>query len=153
MALSRNPVLAAICIVFFVFAFFQLLTGKYLGKTRSVLPPEFEAKRVTIAARHNQIVGVMVLLLLAAILSIAVVLRDSPRMWTFLAIAVLGLAEFFAIKRLLKYDEQLCVRFGFLCPHCHKPLYEARSFISLNGVCPKCRRSILPAAQHSAVLS
>jgi uncharacterized membrane protein YuzA (DUF378 family) len=152
-ALSRNNALAGICILFFLFAFLQLLTGKYLGKAKSILPPELETKRVSIATKHNQIVALMLLSLFAALFSIVALLRGSPRMWAFFAIAVLGLAELYAIRRLFKYDEQLCERCGFVCPHCHKPLYEPRSFINLNGLCPKCGKSILLGAQHSPVLS
>jgi uncharacterized membrane protein YuzA (DUF378 family) len=152
-AMSGSNASAVICIVFFLFAFLQLLTGKYLGKAESILPPELETKRVLIATKHNQIVVLMLLSLFAALFSIVALLRGSPRMWAFYAIAVFGLAELYAIRRLFKYDEQLCERLGFVCPHCHKPLYEPRSFININGLCPKCGKSILVDAQHSAVLS
>jgi len=152
-AMSRNNALALICVVFFLFAFFQLLTGKYLGKPESILPPELETKRVSIATKHNQIVVLMLLSLFTALFSIVALMHGSPRMWAFFAIAVVGLAELYAIRRLFKYDEQLCARFGFICPHCHKPLYEPRSFVNLNGLCPKCGKSILLDAQHSPVLS
>jgi hypothetical protein len=148
-ALSRDFVIAGICVLFFLFAFFQLLSGKYLGKSTSVLPHELETKRISIATRHNQIVGVMILSVIVAIFLIVALLRGSPRIWTLLAIAVVGGVEFYVIRRVFKYDEHMCEQLGFICPHCHKPLYEPHSFINLNGQCPKCRKSLLNEAQRS----
>jgi phage FluMu protein Com len=31
----------------------------------------------------------------------------------------------------------------FMCPHCRKPLYDARSFISVNGRCPHCKEGVV----------
>jgi|HubBroStandDraft_1064217.scaffolds.fasta_scaffold07438_2 uncharacterized membrane protein YuzA (DUF378 family) len=115
-AMSRNNAIAAIFIIFFLFAFLQPLTGKYLGKAESILPLELETKRILIATRHNQIVVLMLLSLFAALFSIVALMCGSPRMWAFFAIAVVGLAELSAIRRLFKYDEQLCERLGFICP-------------------------------------
>src|SRR5215469_3559992 len=138
---SRDTCLAGLCIFLFLFGFFQLVTGKYLGKAKSILPPELETKRISIATRHNQIVGALVLFVIGALFSIAFFLRSHPRIWTLLAIAAAGGTELYAIRRLFKYDEEICEKLGFTCPRCHKPLYEPRSFINLNGKCPKCGQS------------
>ena len=148
-ALSKNDVLAGVCIAFVVFAFFQLLTGKYVGKAKSILPPSMEAKRISIATKHNQIVSALVLFVVVALFSIVVLLHNSPRIWTLLAIIVVGLVEFFAIRRVFKYDEQMCNQLGFTCPLCGKPLYEPRSFININGKCPKCGQSVVPDQERS----
>jgi hypothetical protein len=85
----------------------------------------------------------MLLGLFTALFSSIALLRHGSRLWTVLAIVVVGLAEVFGIRRLFKHDDQMCERLGFMCPHCHKPLYEPRSFINVNGKCPKCGRSIV----------
>jgi hypothetical protein len=145
---TLNALFAGIFILLFFFAIFQLLTGKYVGKAKSILPPEVETKRIAIATKHNQIAGLMALSVFAGIFLIVELLRGLPRTWKIVAIVALGIAEIHAIRSLFRYDEELCGRFGFVCPHCHKPLYEPRSFINVNGLCPKCRKSVLPTS-HS----
>jgi ribosomal protein L22 len=51
------------------FRVFQLLRRRSVGQAKSVLPPTMEAKRISIATKHNQIVGVMVLFLIVALFS------------------------------------------------------------------------------------
>lgn len=77
-------------------------------------------------------------------LLIAFLLRGLPHIWILLLLVMV--MEFFAIREIIRYDEEMCERLGFLCPHCHKALYESRSFINLNAKCPKCRKNILELA-------
>jgi hypothetical protein len=148
---SANTFLAGACILFFVLGFYQILSGKYCKKVKSILPAELEQKRIEIAVRHNQLVGVLLLAFFGALFSCVTLLRHGPRFLMVLAMVLLLCAEFYAIRRLFKYDEQMCEQWGFMCPHCHKPLYEPRSFINLNGRCPKCQKSILTDAIRSSV--
>ena len=119
-----------------------------LWSMKSVLPRDLETKRVAIAKRHNRLVGALVLSLFAfAIIALALFLvgpRRPIRTGTFIAggTIVFGL-EAVGIWRILKYDEQMCVETGFMCPLCGKPLYEARNFALLRGECPKCHKSVL----------
>jgi len=116
----------------------------------SVLPLDLESKRLTIAKKHNR----LVLALMLAMLGVAVVallIRNSlttsarplPLGIILLVLSLMGGLEFVGLIRIFKYDNQMCRELGFVCPHCHKPLYEPRSWISLNGLCPKCKKSIL----------
>src|SRR5450631_814569 len=105
---SMNSLFAGIFILLFLFAFFQLLTGKYVGKAKSILPLELEMKRIAIATKHNQIAGLMALSVFAGIFLIVALLRGLPRAWTIVAIVALGIAEIYAIRNLFKYDEELC---------------------------------------------
>jgi hypothetical protein len=153
MVMTRDTILAAAFILFVFFAFFQLLSRKYVGKAKSILPPDLEAKRIKIATRHNQLVGVMLLAVLTLLFSSVAIFRHNSRWWTVLAIVLVGAAEIAALRRLFKYDKQMCEQHGFMCPHCQKPLYEPRSFINLNGQCPKCKQSILTEVQRSPALA
>jgi hypothetical protein len=147
--MTRDTILAAVFILFVFFAFFQILSGKYLGKAKSVLPPDLEAKRLRIATRHNQLVGVMLLSVITLLFSSVALFRHNSWWWTVLAVVLVGTAEIAAMRRLFKYDKQMCEQYGFMCPHCQKPLYEPRSFINLNAQCPKCGKRILTDAQGS----
>ena len=53
---------------------------------------------------------------------------------------------------LIRYDDEMCEQMGFICPNCHKPLYEPRSFMNQNGRCPKCRQIIFSDSGHVAEL-
>jgi hypothetical protein len=37
----------------------------------------------------------------------------------------------------------MCRRLGYVCPLCHKPLYEPGAATYLTGACPKCKKNIL----------
>jgi hypothetical protein len=150
-SINSGTFLAAICILLFSLAFFQLLSGKYWGKAKSILPRELESRRIAIGTRHNQMVGIMSLVALAALFLIIIFLAHTRGFW--IAMVGLGSMEVVALRRLFRYDDQMCEQLGFICLHCHKPLYESRSFINLNGRCPKCRKSVLRDTQRSAVLS
>jgi hypothetical protein len=111
---------------------------------KSDLPAPLEAKRLAIARIHNRLVlGLLVSLFLAVALSVAV----FPRPWHWPMVVLVGVtilvAEFWSLYRIFQYDKTLSVRYGYLCPHCHAPLYEPRSFINVTGLCPKCRRSVV----------
>ena len=112
---------------------------------QTVLPPELERKRVQIATIHNWlVVGLLAAVFAAWFLLLAVAASFSVRP---IALAAgLGLVlpcAGYGVYRVFQYDKVLCRRLDFICPHCHQPLYEPRSFINLNGLCPKCRQSIL----------
>lgn len=108
---------------------------------KSVLPADLESKRVAIATRHNQFVVVMLLALCAVLFSLVAVVDRGSLLWT--TLAMVGIGEVYGIRRLIKYDDRMCERLGFMCPYCHKPLYEPRGFINANGKCPKCSRSVI----------
>ena len=112
---------------------------------KSVLPEALEAKRVSIARKHNQLVCGLLFALLALMLVVALSVRNRPRQpaWLVSGFLVIGGMEAYGIYRILQHDKQMCFRLGFLCPHCGKPLYEPRNFINMNGKCPKCHMSVL----------
>jgi hypothetical protein len=115
-------------------------------RMKSILPPDLELKRLTIAKRHNQ----LVLALSSVVLSLAFIFivsalygRTLPRSQFIVALLIVGTAEAYGIYRILQYDKEMSSQLGFMCPHCQQPLYEPRSFINMNGRCPKCQKSIL----------
>src|SRR5579864_126825 len=109
LASRRGTSLAPAFLVLVLVPFFQI-ARKYLSKPKSVLPPELESKRVSIATRHNQIVVAMLLALFVALFSLIPLLRTGSLTWTVLAIATVGIAEVYGIRRILKYDDQMCER-------------------------------------------
>jgi hypothetical protein len=149
-SIISGKLLPAFCILFFLLAFFPILTGRYWGKAKSILPNELESKRIAIGTRHNRLVGMMTLVALAALFLTIVYLAHTREFWV--GIVGLGTIEVYALRRVLQYDDQMCKQLGFICPHCQKPLYEPRSFVKLNGRCPKCQKSILSDTQRSAAL-
>jgi hypothetical protein len=64
--------------------------------------------------------------------------------------AVVGLALMatlvsvaYGIYRIIQHDNEMCQRLGYMCPLCHKPLYEPRAATYLTGICPKCNKNIV----------
>jgi hypothetical protein len=115
-------------------------------RMKSILPPDLELKRLTIAKKHNRLVlAVLSFVLGLALIFIVCTLHGHPlaRSQFVAALLIVGTAEAYSIYRILQYDKELCRQLGFMCPHCHQPLYDPRSLINLNGKCPKCRLSIL----------
>ncbi len=114
---------------------------------KSVLPPELESKRIKIAKVHNLLVCVL-LGLLFGLLLIAVLLPHSPTHKPFsmvlvVAFLAIGLLEAYGIYRIIQHDNELCRQLGYMCPFCHKPLYEARASTWVDGLCPKCHKSVV----------
>jgi len=110
----------------------------------SVLPAHLEAKRLAIAKTHNMLVVALMFSFAGALYLVATLpigLTFALRIAT-VALVIIPL-EAFAIYRVFKYDEKMCVRLGYMCPHCHKPLYEPRALTYLNGFCPKCGESVV----------
>jgi hypothetical protein len=145
---SRDKYFGGAFLLLLVVVFYQLPTGNYLGKTKSILPAEWESKRVAIAKRHNQLVGTMLLVLFATLYMLFRVLvrvpsPSHPHVAAFVALFAVGLAEIYVLHRIFQHDRVMCEEQGFMCPHCHKPLHEPRGFINVSGRCPKCRASIL----------
>jgi hypothetical protein len=143
---SDTYIPAAILLSLFILLYLAHI-GKFAPRAKSVLSPELESKRVAIMERHNLLVGVIgfvplttfvMLLLLAETLGHR--LPPPVRIGALLAVVS---GELFGLFRLLRYDEVMCERLGFMCPHCRQPLYEPRNLISVNGLCPKCHRSII----------
>jgi hypothetical protein len=113
---------------------------------KSILPPELDSKRLAIARKHNRLVlalglGVFGFIFAALFLTRHDLVRATVRVTLILVIAIAG--EAYGIYRIFEYDKELCRQLGFMCPHCHQPLYEPRSFINVNAKCPKCHKSIL----------
>jgi hypothetical protein len=113
---------------------------------KSVLPPDLELKRLAIGRVHNRLV---LALLGSLFLLLALCVAIFPRPWhvplVVLVMVTVLAVEFWLIYRLFQYDKVLSLRYGYLCPHCHAPLYEPRGYINMTGLCPKCRRSVIEA--------
>jgi hypothetical protein len=43
----------------------------------------------------------------------------------------------------LAYFDHLCRKLGYVCPHCHKTLYEPKGQVLVTGICPRCKKSII----------
>jgi hypothetical protein len=59
------------------------------------------------------------------------------------AFVVAGLIEIYGLRRIIQHDNELCLQLQYLCPFCHTPLYESRASTWANGLCPKCRKSVV----------
>jgi hypothetical protein len=135
-------VLLALVLIFFVCVF----PKRSRTKEKSVLPAAWESKRLAIRKRHNQIVGGMLLVLLIALYLLLPILgHGSPSSHRFGALLLIALVEIYGFYRLSQHDKAMCERLGFMCPHCHKPLYQPGSSITVNGRCPKCYKTIVDA--------
>jgi hypothetical protein len=123
-------------------------------KLKSVLPPEMEAKRIRIGKRHNLLVLALLpavgLLPLGTIWMGAAVLHAHTNSILCLALALTVLTVGYGIYRIIQHDNALCRQFGYMCPYCHQPLYEPHATTYLNGLCPKCKKSVLAENQRSA---
>ncbi len=113
---------------------------------KSVLPPDLEAKRLTIAKAHNRLVLGLLAGIFAVLFLLLGIAPKNPRGRYFLlgGLCTAMILEGYGVYRIFNYDKQLCTRLGFICPHCHKPLYEPRGFINITGRCPKCERLVVP---------
>lgn len=117
---------------------------------QSVLPPGLESKRIAIARRHNHLVIALLIATVAVLFAALLLLtklapNPGPHKTPLLVsvIVFIVIFEVYGIRRISRQDDELCRQLGFLCPHCHKPLYDPRGFISITGRCPKCRASAL----------
>ena len=123
-------------------------TGKFpRDRANSVLSPEWESKRLAIAERHNLLVGMvgflpLTLYLMLSVLAQVLGYREPPSV-RIASLLFIVAGEIYGLFRVFRYDEIMCERLGFVCPNCRKPLYEPRSFISINGLCPKCHQRII----------
>jgi hypothetical protein len=112
---------------------------------KSILPPELERKRLQIAKIHNRLVIGLLISLFAAwllLLAFASSVAAGPG-FLLPAFVITVLCEGYGLYRVFQYDKALCLKLNFMYPHCHKPLYEPRSFINVTGRCPKCKETIL----------
>jgi hypothetical protein len=96
------------------------------------------------------VIALMVALFATIFLFLTIATLFFPISWTrekwrlLLMFVPVLVGEGYAIYRISKHDKQMCRELGFVCPHCHEPLYEPRGTIHINGQCPKCRNSVLP---------
>ena len=118
----------------------------------SKLPPELESKRLLVAKRHNLLAGGWGLFLLGMPTIFLFLVNSRQRLAHAVPTKVVAIGFviefvllFAGLFRILKYEERLCAEIGFVCPHCGKPLYVARDMGLLDGICPKCHNSLLPA--------
>lgn len=112
---------------------------------KSILPPDLERKRLQIAKIHNRLVVGLLISLFAAwflLLALASFVAAGPAV-LLPALVITVLCEGYGLYRVFQYDKTLCLKLDFMCPHCHQPLYEPRSFINVTGRCPKCKESVL----------
>jgi len=115
---------------------------------KSVLPDTLEQKRLIVARANNRRVIRVLIVLGAVLLGSALMLRGLPKEQRYpIFFTILGIAfvlEIRAIRKGWQENEDMCRSLGFMCPHCGAALYEPRSFISQNGLCPQCRKSVVP---------
>lgn len=110
---------------------------------KSILPPGMESKRIAIAKTHNRFLLTLMLSVFAGWFVVALTASHQRFVfWAalFVSALVIGWGIYYVIQR----DNALCQKLGYICPHCHKPLYEARANTYLTGLCPKCKRSVVP---------
>lgn len=127
------------------YLFYRL--AQKIGKIKSILPAETEAKRIQIGKRHNRLVltfaPAMGILPIGAVWVGAAVIPGHNHAVLFVALVVTALMAGYGLYRLIQYDNALCRQLEYMCPNCHKPLYEPTAITYLNGLCPKCKMSVL----------
>ncbi len=124
------------------------LTGiiRKTRKIKSILPPDLDSKRIRIGKRHNSLV--LILMLAVGILPIATMWAGAAFLHGYhnaivvVALLLMVLTGGYGLFRIIEHDNAMCCQLGYMCPNCHKPLYEAHAGTYLNGVCPKCKKSI-----------
>jgi phage FluMu protein Com len=127
------------------YLFYRLM--RQAGKVKSVLPAHMEAKRVRIGKSHNRLT--MALLAATGVWMIgatwvsSAVIPGHKHAAFFTGLLLAYLMAGYGLYRIIQHDNALCREIGYMCPACHKPLYEARAATYLNGRCPKCKNSIL----------
>jgi hypothetical protein len=127
--------------LFLVQTYWFYRVARVSQKLRPVLPPEMEAKRIQIGKRHNSLCVLMVLAM--AVPWVGVFILPNRRSLIWLAPVATGFTVLYGIKRIIRHDDEMCQRLGYMCPICHKPLYEPQAATYLTGVCPKCKKNIL----------
>lgn len=127
------------------------------GEMKSILPAEMEAKRIKIGKRHNWLVLALVpamgILPIATIWFGAAVIPSHNHSALLLALVMTALVAGYGIYRIIQHDNALCRQLGYLCPNCHKPLYEPHAATYLNGLCPKCKKSVLAKDERLSAIS
>jgi hypothetical protein len=117
------------------------------SKLKSVLPPEMEARRLKIGKRHNSLLLPLIIAMgalpIGAVWVGAAVIPGYNHAVLSVALAVTALMAGYGLYRVIQYDNALCRQPGYMCPNCHKPLYEPRAITYLNGLCPKCKKSVV----------
>jgi hypothetical protein len=128
----------------------------------SKLEPNLEGKPLFVAKRHDLLCGGWGLFLLGVpAIALQVVNSRHPLAHPVSTKVVLvGLVVEFALLFaglfcVLKYEEQLCIQIGFVCPYSAKPLSVARKMRLLEGICrktpqkpSKCTRAIFRVMGH-----
>ena len=74
----------------------------------------------------------------------------QPGSLFWVAFVVAGLIEIHGLRRIVQHDNELRHQLGYLCPFCHEPLYESRASTWANGLCPKCRKSVVCISPREA---
>lgn len=113
----------------------------------SLLPPELESKRLTIARKHNQLTILLSCGLFVLLLGAALIVGRGPHHklspWGLVAsFLLIGSGEAFGILCIIQHDYELCRRLGYVCPFCQTPLY-GRTSPWARGICPKCGKSLV----------
>ncbi len=118
---------------------------------KSVLPAELESKRIKIAKAHNLLVCALLGMLFLGLVLMAALVPRGPshkpsNMGLVAGFLAIGILEAYGIYRIIQHDNDLCRQLGYVCPFCGKPLYEPRASTWANGLCPKCRKSLIKSA-------
>jgi phage FluMu protein Com len=115
-------------------------------KIKSILPPDMESKRIRIGKRHNSLVLILMsavgVLPIATMWAGAAFLHGYHNAIVVMALLLMVLSGGYGLYRIIEHDNAMCRQLGYMCPNCHKPLYEAHAATYLNGLCPKCKKSI-----------
>jgi len=125
------------------------VTLRFTAAVKSILSTDLETKRLAIAKSHNLLCVYMLALVLGSPLIVIAAIHithASLKTGMFalvVAVVVAGLIEVYGLRHIVQRDNELCRQLGYLCPFCHQPLYESRAATWANGLCPKCRKSIV----------
>ena len=109
----------------------------------SVLPPAFQAAQLKIKKINKILFYLLIILFVTGIFFISLIpTQPGDRTPLFAMYALLVFYVLWVVVGLM-YLNHLCRKYGYVCPHCDKPLYDQRNRILETGLCPSCKKSVL----------
>ena len=109
----------------------------------SILPPNFEAAQLKIKKVNRILFYLLMLLFVLGLIGTSLIpTHPGDKTPLYSMYVLLAFYCVWAVASVL-YLNHLSRKYGYVCPHCNKPLYDNRGRILETGLCPNCKRSVL----------